>query len=353
MGDMNAKPLLLVCGALVAVAACGGSQPAARAASKPSPSASAAPAAAPAPTAAPAPAPVATCRKLPVVNNDPSKPAGFLDVTTGKFTPDASARLTSIGGDLVQTAGSPALVGWPSGWPAYSATGHWVPAPPAWVSPDGTRYLYPAYGEQTLHVVDVRTGADRVVFRGGRLLPVQWADDAVYVTDWPTGAQGPMLYDISLSDGHLRTVPVGRLPGSEPIHGGGAWQLSVDNGVPARTGQNGPMPNHLSRTDLQTGRSTDWLTLPGAYLQLIGFATDGSPLLLATSAASSQLVRVPAPGRAPETYGLPVFPTSVTDASGTWLSQPDGTILLYRPGAAPARAGRGDAGLEPVAGCAE
>ena len=206
-GRMNAKSLLLLaCGALLGVAACGGSQPAARSASKPSPYASAAPAAASSPSAAPtaatAPAPVATCRKLPVVNDDPAKPAGFLDVTTGKFTPDASARLTSIGGDLVQTAGSPALVGWPSGWPAYSATGRWVPAPAAWVSPDGTRYLYPVYGEQALHVVDVRTGADRVVFRGGRLLPVQWAGDAVYVTDWPTGAQAPMLR-VPLADGTL------------------------------------------------------------------------------------------------------------------------------------------------------
>src|SRR5439155_16079170 len=134
--------LLFACGLLLA-AACSGPQPGARAASRPSPTAPAATAASPSPApsaaaAAPAaPAASATCRRLPVVHDDPGQPAGFLDVSTGRFTPDQSARLTSIGSDLVQTAGSPALVGWPGGWPVYAAAGRWVPAPAAWISPDG------------------------------------------------------------------------------------------------------------------------------------------------------------------------------------------------------------------------
>jgi hypothetical protein len=277
-------------------------------------------------------------------------PQAFLDVVSGQFTGDPSGRLTAIGSDLERTGGTPALVGWPSGWPAYAAARRWVPALPQWISPDGTRYLYPSCGQRSMHVVDVRSAADRVVSSGSLIYPVQWTDDVVYVMDWPAGSP-VTVYALSLIDGSLRPVG-GRLSSVLPIHAGGAWLTEVASSVPARNGQNGPMANRLTRIDLQTGAKAAWFSAPNSYLTLLGFATDGMPQLLAHSDGGSQLIRVAAPGQVGEAYPADIVPTAVTDRNGTWLIQPDGKVLLFRPGSAPVRIGRGEAGLKPAGVCA-
>jgi hypothetical protein len=345
---MKTRLLILTCGLFASVTACGGAQPgrtAGHAGSATSPAAAAPVTSA----AAPTPPPV-TCGRLPVINDNPTLPAGFLDVETGRFTADPSSTLTSIGGDLDRTGGSPPLVGWPAGWPTYAAGGRWVPALPGWVSPDGTAYVYPSTAQPAIHVVDVRSATDRVLTTR-KLYPVQWTADGIYVMDWPSGNPAG-VYLLSPSSGRVQPIAA-KLSSVTPVSGGAAWLTEVAPGVPSRSGSNGPMADRLTRTDLGTGRSSAWYTEADSYLSLLGFATDGSPLLLARSAGGAELLRVKAPGDVAERYTIEILSTVATDRRGTWMTQSDGTVLLYQVGAAPRKMGKGPAGLKPAGGCAE
>jgi len=300
-----------------------------------------------APTVQPAPPP--TCHRLPVVNQDPTQPAGFLDVSTGSFAEDASARLTGTNAELVHTGGPTQLVGWPVGWPYFADAGRWVPALPGWVSPEGGSYLYPSYQASSIHMVDVRTADDRVVYSGRRLYPLGWTASGVYLMDWSTGAP-VSVYMLSLPSGQLQAV-AGKLSSVVPLHDGAAWQGEVAKEVPSRSGQNGPIANSLIRTDLATGQSERWYAEANSAVSLLSFGTDGSPLVLSASSTGERLLRVTAPDRVSESYPVTILGTAVTDSRGTWMIGTDGTVLLYRPGAAPVAVGRGPAGLKPAGAC--
>lgn len=290
-----------------------------------------------------------TCHQLPVVNVDPNQPAGFLDIAIGTFTDDPTARMTGSGSELERTGGSPPLVGWPVGWPYHADVGRWVPALPAWISPDGTRYLYPSYQASSIHMVDVQTGGDRVIYSGRRLYPVGWGPDGVYLMDWATG-QPVGLYALSLMSGSLQQLAA-KIPTMVPVHDGGAWESEVATDVPSRSGQNGPMANSLVRIDLVTGRSERWYSEANVAVSMLGFSTDGSPLLLAGSSSGARLLRISAPNRVEDSYPVTITAAAVTDSQGTWMIATDGTVLLYQPGGAPAAVGRGPAGLKPAGAC--
>jgi hypothetical protein len=284
-----------------------------------------------------------------LANDNPAELAGFLDVSSGRFTADPTARITGINGEFVRTGGSPALVGWGVGWPYFVPAGRWVSAYPAWVSPDGTSYLYPSFQDASVHVVDARTADDHVVASGRRLLPVQWTADGVYLMDWPMG--GPQrLYLLSPTSGRLQ--PLGaQVDSALPLSGGAAWRSEVAAGIPTRSGQNGPIANSLVRVDLTTGRQVRWFSEANSAVSVLGFATDGSPLVLASSASGTRLLRVTEPSRVADNNPVAILPTAVTDSNGTWMITTDGTLLLYRPGSAPAAVVKGPAGLKPAGAC--
>ena len=161
----------------------------------------------------------------------------------------------------------------------------WLPAARAQVSPDGRRYAYageksPSYAGGTLHVVDVATGVDTIVYSGSTTYSVvDFAAAGIYVTSAP--AQDSATHGLWLQD------PSGGQPkliSSEildpAVGGGAAWGLHFNaaDPSPGPGGVEGPL-NEVLRFDLRTGASTPWFYRPGARVWILGFDAAGHPFV--------------------------------------------------------------------------
>lgn len=129
----------------------------------------------PAPPAVTSTAASAGCR-LPLVETTSGYPsttlaAGFLTVATGTFRRDASAPAAATTYDPVAR--------------------RWLPVRPPAIAPDHSAYAYVVNQDQAfqLHVEQIATGADRVVWSGpgGIDLPIRWTDSGIEVTTVPAG----------------------------------------------------------------------------------------------------------------------------------------------------------------------
>jgi hypothetical protein len=161
----------------------------------------------------------------------------------------------------------------------------WLPATRTQVSPDGRRYAYAGEGPNTyaggkLHVVDVSTGADTVVYNGGTTYSVvDFAAAGIYVTANPApyiATHGLWLQDPSGGQPKLVSSEI-----LDPAVGGGAaWGLHLNaaDPSPGPAGSEGPL-NEVLRFDLRTGASTLWFYRPGARVWILGFDAAGHPLV--------------------------------------------------------------------------
>ena len=275
--DGVTRAVLLV--AIVALAAC--SSPSPVASSSPPATTPASPFAPPAASATPAPSasPVATvdvaytglslnCRlpvSWPVKSGQTyTYTAGFISFPTGALTVDPAAPAGSVFYDR--------------------ALSRWLPVYRPAVSPDGKRY---AYSEGNaflgtagkLHVVDVATGADRVIYSGDRVYAVvDFAADGLYLTaaapeGRPRGLwwQDPTGGAATLISSSIASPAVG---------GGAGWgaDFNTADPSPGPGGLEGPM-NRLLRFDLRTGTSSPWFYKPGSNLYVMGFDPVGHPLV--------------------------------------------------------------------------
>jgi hypothetical protein len=258
---------------------------------------------------------------------------GYIDLHSGSLTDVPESHLQPLGSNLAASGGSPALKGWSVGRSYHDDQQHrWVPALPQWVSPDGAQYLYLDYDGSALHLVDVPSGADRIVVSGRRLYPLAWTAEGVYVMDYSTGNPAS-TYTLSVTDGRLTQLGA-HLTGVVPVSRGGAWVASVANDVAAISGMNGPITNQVSRIDLGTGQAVRWYAQANATVMMLGIATDGMPLLLVSSGGTAQLAHLSGPGAVSDTQPLPngadLF--SVTDAYGSWFADHRGNVMLYQVG---------------------
>jgi hypothetical protein len=259
---------------------------------------------------------------------------GFMDLTTGQVSDVPAAHLQVAGDNLAKSPGSPVLIGWPTGDSYYDAPqNRWLPALGQWVSPDGASYLYLDFDASELHIVDVASGADRVLV-AKRLFPLAWTPDRVYVMDYGIGL-GPQTYSVSVPGGVL--TPLGaKLNSVVPVSGTGAWDLSVSPTLPHVSGENGPISNSISRVDLVSGQKVEWFSAANATVTILGFTQSGSPLIESTTSAGTVLVRLSAPDTVAETYALAHAAVgSATDAHGTWLLDDKGEVLIYNEGGSP------------------
>ena len=327
------------------LAACG-SQPAATQSSQPAASSS--------PTA------TALNCKLPVapasLGSAPTPRAGFIALPSGNFTLDPSSGISyDAGSRRYRTTQSPVLFGDLSGITYDSAYHRWLPVTPSQMLPDGSTYVYTREASPTpfrneVHVVNVATGTDRIVYDQGAYHPVAYQPDGIYLDHHLNGTDASNgLWLLDPSAGTLKAYPSGARASWARIAAGGAWTYSVDG---SRFGS-----SSFARLDLSAGTMTTWFQVaspaqppqPGAKtVRVFGF--DGSQPLVQVYVDEhpSEIWRVTAPGQATRLPDLPLGPLSppmsVADSHGTWLLSPD-SVYLYanasfqRMAAAPANAG--------------
>lgn len=273
-----------------------------------------------------------SCR-LPLAttdNNGKIQQAGFLTFPSGTFAPDPQASITpkAMGGGVAFDRG-------------YNK---WLPVNWRLVSDDGSRYVYADYpnpdptasnAHSVIHIVTVGTGADRVVTQTGQYIIMDYSGDAVYLTQWIGGHDGPgpqIEWRLNPSTGVVTTLSGGPKYGYW-VAGGAGWRTDYNTADP--TVHNGPTGgNRLTRVDLATGAETTWLYQQGAdWVQVMGFDLKGHPIvvvgmgnqitiwLLSDSVHRTQITTGPA------NYGW-----AMGDSNGIWLSGADGTSLYTSAG---------------------
>jgi hypothetical protein len=255
------------------------------------------------------------------ISTDSGQQAGFLSIPSSTYTADPSAGSSSTG-------------------LSYDRPQHrWLPVSWAQVLPDGSAYAYtreasPIPSRNEIHVVDVATGTDRVIYNQGSFHVVAYQSDGIYLDNHLNGTDGSNgLWLLDPASGLLKAYPSGRQATWGWIRAGGAWSYSPDGN---RFGS-----NSFARLDLSTGAVETWFTVaapappaPGSKtIRVIGF--DGSyPLVqVYADAPTSEIWRLTGAGQATRLPDLALGalspPSSVADSHGTWLIAGDGGVYLY------------------------
>jgi hypothetical protein len=312
------------------------------------------------------PSPAAVEGGLPVWIQEPSSTGhvdfagGFLSFPGGAFRRDSHA-------DIVFDAKAPGLMRTPDqpylyayGSPTTTVTltydravGRWLPVNRAQVSDDGLRYAYVdhepgAAPSQRIHVVDVRTGSDQIVYRDPEnplYAVVGLVQQNIYLTScqpWETGANcwGP-LRRLDVTTGNIATVSDRR--GTWVISGRIGWMVTcwpAQYPTPCFGTYDERGPNQLLRVDLATGNEEIWGR--GSGIDLIGIDRDGAPLITVGDPSECRVVRASAPEQMEPIFSLPLnhtvgcgFRSATADRIGIWLQvedAPSGTtagIYLY------------------------
>jgi hypothetical protein len=242
----------------------------------------------------------------------------------------------------------------------------WLPVVRAQVSPDGLRYAYTellqlpgdvlggATSGGRIHIADVRSGSDQVVYSySGRqpLSVVSFAQDGVYISPGCEGVEmvlpgacGPDSFTLSRLDPKTGKVTrVSDRRGSWVIAGGLAWMTTLEGGA--------DQPNQLLRMDLSTGSVQIWDHEPVTpheagsccwTMSVVGTDGDGAPLValpLARQALptlgtnESLLLRITGPGQTERIFsGQGCCLDPIADLNGTWFAAAFGPaqgIYLY------------------------
>jgi hypothetical protein len=200
----------------------------------------------------------------------------------------------------------------------------WVQGPQELISPDGSRYTYWSYLNNpigAIHVVDVVSGVDRIIYDGATSYwPIAFASDGIYV-----------LHAINIKqnafDGLFRLDPAGGTPvpvrGADLlpqarwtlVAGGSAWGFDFQPGTQQ-------IVYRIHRLDLATGTITDWLQEPpNLLLSPIGLDAQGRLYL----SDFYELWRLDSPNvqerllKPPLVSGRVSLNIFVADAHGEWM----------------------------------
>ena len=225
----------------------------------------------------------------------------------------------------------------------------WLPVSRDAVSPDGLRYAY-AQGNAylstggSLHVVDVATKADQVIYTGPTVYSVvDFAPEGIYITK--ASPEGPTvglwLQNPAGGAAHLINATVQ----SPAVGGGAAWTHDFDTSdpSPAPGGMVGPS-NRIERIDLKTGQLVPWFYEPGVDLWIAGFDTAGNPFVRSYRSAGDgthdtvELWLLTSPTGSVQLFGGAqryLWPSDVTaiDAHGVWFDAgyTSDSVWLYSP----------------------
>ena len=282
------------------------------------------------------------CR-LPVVwfNQDPS-----VDGKTGFVTFPAAT--------LSAPTGSPPKPAQFTYSTSYDRTvERWLPVSREAVAPDGLHYAYADYDQPApsdlkagvttgrVHIVDARSGDDRVVYSGSPFAVVDYTAAGLYLARLTTAQYAPQrrgLYFMDPADGIPHLVP-----GSDVQLDFGGWRaLDGDAAWGTRYSDVGGMAsgNQLFRIDIKTGEIVSWLTAPTTHsIYILGF-DNGNPLVSSSlsgfttgQSLETTVMLMTGPGQARSIYssdfegpGL----LGVADTHGIWMGG-GGSIWLYQP----------------------
>jgi hypothetical protein len=284
---------------------------------------------------------------------------GFLHFPGGVFRRDPHAdMLFDAKTGLMRTPDQPYLNAYGSPTTTVTLTydravGRWLPVNRAQVSDDGLSYAYidhefGAAPSQRIHVVDVRTGADQVVYRNTNnplYAVVGLAQQNIYLTSCQpneTGGNcwGP-LRRLDAMTGNIATISDRR--GTWVISGRIGWMVTcwpAQYPTPCFGIYDERGPNQLLRVDLATGNEEIWGH--GSGIDLIGIDRDGAPIITVGGASECGVVRASAPEHMEPIFSLPInhtvgcgFRSATADRIGIWMQveyEPSATtvgIYLY------------------------
>lgn len=255
--------MLVVCG-------CSSATPRARASTPPkaTPVTLSAPSPSPSPLTSPTPPSVLaslTCRIA--VSTGSAGSGGFVAFPGGQFAADKSSDV-----DLPGQTGSDGL--------AYSVVlQKWVPVDRDWLAPDGKRYLYWNWTQDTVELVNAANGSQSGVsgtFTSGNTWSILDAEqNAAYV------------WQASSNEGLWTARYAG---GLQQITTTGYWQAATGNFAYGTETSSVPQgaANTIVRLDTTTKSKQDWFSEPGLQGTVRGFAADGSPIVVASKPAGTQ-----------------------------------------------------------------
>ena len=284
--------------------------------------------------------------KLPVATSSSGNTAtaGFISLSDGTFDPDHQSDLAN------NSVGSPPLKGtWSrtnvAMFPTYDLPQHrWVPVSIQQLTPDGAEYAYaewvmptgPANGPTPpaairIHVVDVLTTLDRVVYTTTKQLlsVVAFLPDGIYVTDqcWEgCGGVGGMWL-LNPSTGQLKTILA-----SDSDHTDWRW---ISKGVAWGTDPNSDN-NNVHRLDISTGSVSSWPS-PSKPAALLGVDSQGFPVVVAQDpyTGAVELWDENSPTSGTRIFASPTyvdFSSSVSGPCGTWIGSTDRLYELTSSG---------------------
>jgi hypothetical protein len=212
----------------------------------------------------------------------------------------------------------------------------WLPVTPNAISPDGMRFAYAEYDLVTLtsaggktaamagalattgkvHIVDARTGADRIVFNGSPTYRVVgYTADGIYLATVLLTMDGMFASDLFVMtpDGGTPQPVAG---GSRPMDRAG-WEVfgAYAWGSDFATGGFITGGNRVLSLDLKTGAIQEWKTWPeGVAAGVIGLDAKGLPVIGVYEAYWTT------PGPPPAMQGMQVWALSAPGA-GTMVYQ--------------------------------
>ena len=288
------------------------------------------------------PSPSALTCRLPAISaidlarGDNPAGGGFVQMPGGQFTPDPRAASAGLGRPVYD----PAIHDWlpqPKGsiWQQYPSD--------LQQAPDGWSYVYesekegppnpdgpaPPPASVAIHVVDIRTGSDRVVyeFSGPPYYnAIDYTPPMIALTPacFECGAGGSNIWSLDERRGSLAKVT--DLQSYWSVRHGSAW-----GGVTTTTSS----MDRLVQVSLSTGTVTTWLTEPGTELRLLAISSDGGPLVTVQRSDSVEVWHMTQPEKGAQVFTVASGGLSgaVTDTYGTWIggaqAGDDAGIYLY------------------------
>jgi len=284
---------------------------------------------------------------------------GFIHIPGGQFKADQAAQLEpdpARPDSFNRTVVKPQLYG-PTGsssesydWPR----SRWVPVGRALVSPDGASYTYsevipnpaslglggpPPLGTR-VHLVDVATGTDTVIYQTPAVLAAAWfGPSAVYLTEKVSDADTATAFRLLQLDPtrQVATLVLGGAaagPGPFTIDGSALWIMAPDPANPKA-------PGTVLRLALTGGAGTVWYQQPAGFAQFLGLDPQAHPVIATWTGADGdpgKTVVVTAPGSA-TALAAQGFTEMVTDhhgmwlnGTGVWLASGSGAVKKVAPG---------------------
>jgi len=232
----------------------------------------------------------------------------------------------------------------------------WLPASIAAVSPDSSRYAYAesyagADGPRSrIHLVDVTSGADQVVYDQGFYGVMDYESEGIYLfsigyADAPNSG----LWRLNPQARSLTQIASQNLT-IDYVGGGAAWYSDLAPGDQVPPSVEGMAQaffrDRVLRLDLKTRVASPWFRRPGKQVAAIGVDGLGHPIVTVSSTVDSatttseELWLVTAPGVGKQIYSGPGsnspdfvgFGTPLADGHGLWFGSSKG-VFLYTPDA--------------------